>query len=437
MKRKTRKFLMVLAMATISAFGVLFASCGAGDWLNEKVDQLTCKHEYDDGIELETATCSEYGKVLKTCTICYYEKTEKIDKLPHTETVVAAEAPTCTKDGKTDGVVCSVCDEIIVRQKSVPKLGHDITILEAVEPTCLTSGKTEGKYCNRCNETVVEQKTISALGHKVTTTYGKAATCTESGLTNGQACARCATVYVAQEVIPATGHTIEDYECTVCGVDGPEIIALMSTDELEFESVKVGDAFDENAIYKVDKPATSESYDDLFTYSVELNAAFEDSLDAEFSYYEYSKEASISFGLENSDDPDSELILYSDNLIVYGTDFNYLATEIRMGFPVVNQETEYSDYDLTLLSRDGVFSKYLVEEVTVSEDVIRYYDIVQLARPYNRCALERFCIPFRIPQRDFGKYKQVCMKKTIGKVSLTLFLALFLGYFLFTCSGLG
>lgn len=237
MKRKTRKILMVLAMATISAFGVLFASCGAGDWLNEKVDQLTCKHEYDDGIELESATCSEYGKVLKTCTICYYEKTEKIDKLPHTETVVAAEAPTCTKDGKTDGVVCSVCDEIIVRQKSVPKLGHDITILEAVEPTCLTSGKTEGKYCNRCNETVVEQKTISALGHKVTTTYGKAATCTESGLTNGQACARCATVYVAQEVIPATGHSFEDGECNVCSANILTDLANADSSTISAESI--------------------------------------------------------------------------------------------------------------------------------------------------------------------------------------------------------
>lgn len=260
MKRKTRKILMVLAMATISAFGVLFASCGASDWLNEKVDQLTCKHEYDDGIELESATCSEYGKVLKTCTICYYEKTEKIDKLPHTETVVAAEAPTCTKDGKTDGVVCSVCDEIIVRQKSVPKLGHDITILEAVKPTCLTSGKTEGQYCNRCNETVVEQKTLSALGHKVTTTYGKAATCTEDGLTNGQACARCATVYVAQEVIPATGHNFEDGECTKCDNTFLDLYNQATSKAVKYETVKMNSVLNSNSLYRVEYDMSLDPY---------------------------------------------------------------------------------------------------------------------------------------------------------------------------------
>ena len=282
MKRKTRKILMVLAMATISAFGVLFASCGAGDWLNEKVDQLTCKHEYDDGIELESATCSEYGKVLKTCTICYYEKTEKIDKLPHTETVVAAVAPTCTKDGKTDGVVCSVCDEIIVRQKSVPKLGHDITILEAVEPTCLTSGKTEGQYCNRCNETVVAQKTISALGHKVTTTYGKAATCTESGLTNGQKCVRCDTVYVAQEVIPATGHNFEDgVECKVCGKYDVSTVATMSN--LETEAVSAMSVLDCNAIYRLKISDLFVSRNSPFVrVNLTFNDSFFDSKDAEY-----------------------------------------------------------------------------------------------------------------------------------------------------------
>lgn len=359
MKRKTRKILMVLAMATISAFGVLFASCGAGDWLNEKVDQLTCKHEYDDGIELESATCSEYGKVLKTCTICYYEKTEKIDKLPHTETVVAAVAPTCTKDGKTDGVVCSVCDEIIVRQKPVPKLGHDITILEAVEPTCLTSGKTEGQYCNRCNETVVEQKTIPALGHKVVTTYGKAATCTEDGLTDGQKCVRCDTVYVAQEVIPATGHTygdikmvelptclesglseqtcticgsvkkhsirptghtVEGYECTVCGEDGLEIIALISTDKLEFESVKVGDAVDGNAVYKWELPYNTDTtcVDVPFTYTAKLNAAFEDSLDAEIDHFEFTYDSWLDFvdgGLVENLDVSGEPIDTNGNVV--------------------------------------------------------------------------------------------------------------------------
>lgn len=80
--------------------------------------------------------------------------------------------------------------------------------------------------------------------------------------------------------------------------------------------------------------------------------------------------------IQIAESSDKELFVY-----VYqpNTERNYLATEIRMGFPVVNVETEYRDYDLTLLSRDGVFTKYLVEDVTVSDDVVRYYEIVQVA----------------------------------------------------------
>ena len=59
------------------------------------------------------------------------------------------------------------------------------------------------------------------------------------------------------------------------------------------------------------------------------------------------------------------------------------ATEIRMSMPEVGVDSTYKDYKLTLLSENGVFDKYKVEGVTVKTDSVRYYNIVQLARPWD------------------------------------------------------
>ena len=61
-----------------------------------------------------------------------------------------------------------------------------------------------------------------------------------------------------------------------------------------------------------------------------------------------------------------------------------VATEIRMGFPKVNQDTTWRDYKLTLLNSEGVFCKYKVEGVAVDTAAsVRYYDITAIFRPWD------------------------------------------------------
>ena len=229
----------------------------------------THTHQYTEEVT-KAPSCTEAGEKTFTCS-CGDSYTEAIEKLSHTEEVIAAVAPTCTETGLTEGKKCSVCGTELKAQESVPATDHSFTdeydadcnnegcdfvrevacrhsnteILAAVEATCTTAGLTEGLKCKDCEEILTKQETVSALGHKYTpvvtaptctaggyTTYtcsacndsyvadevsalghtektlaAVAPTCTETGLTAGKQCTVCNTVTEEQKTIDATGHT--------------------------------------------------------------------------------------------------------------------------------------------------------------------------------------------------------------------------------------
>ena len=154
---------------------------------------------------------------------------------------------TCTEDGLTAGVHCSVCNEILIPQEVITAAGHAEVVIPAVEATCTTAGSTEGKMCSVCGEILVAPETIPATGHTwdegvVTTdatctedgviTYtctvcGEtrteaiaphgheavdmeeiAATCTAAGRTAGKQCSVCGAIIEGMELILPTGHTV-------------------------------------------------------------------------------------------------------------------------------------------------------------------------------------------------------------------------------------
>lgn len=74
-----------------------------------------------------------------------------------------------------------------------------------------------------------------------------------------------------------------------------------------------------------------------------------------------------------------ELFLY-----VYSTTGDkFTASEARISTSI-GENLEPKDYKLTLLSRNGTLSKYIVNGLTVKPDTVRYYVVTQLARPWDK-----------------------------------------------------
>lgn len=135
-------------------------------------------------------TCTESGLESRDCLNCWHYESRKISPLGHTEVVDAAVAPTCTNTGLTEGKHCSVCNEVLVAQRTVKAKGHNWKDATCTEPqTCIRCqvcvGNPTGhswqaatcitpKRCSRCSATEG-----NALGHD-----WRAATCTNSKICN-------------------------------------------------------------------------------------------------------------------------------------------------------------------------------------------------------------------------------------------------------------
>ena len=60
-----------------------------------------------------------------------------------------------------------------------------------------------------------------------------------------------------------------------------------------------------------------------------------------------------------------------------------MASSIRLSVPEVGKDSTYKDYPLELLSKNGQFQKYRVKDLTVKDESVRYYEIVQIERPFS------------------------------------------------------
>ena len=137
--------------------------------------------------------------------------------------------PTCTEDGHIAYYECATCGKLFLDNECItqtnrndiviPATGHSpVETKAAAEPTCTEDGCTAEIVCSVCGDILKAQKILPATGHtKVVDIEAVEPTCTKAGCTEGSHCSVCGEILSVSEVVPAKGHSFEGIQCTVCG----------------------------------------------------------------------------------------------------------------------------------------------------------------------------------------------------------------------------
>ena len=180
-------------------------------------------HDYKDVAEVPATCVTEGTAATQQCKRCDYivpAQSLPIDPNNHANIVKdVAVAPTCTETGLTEGSHCSVCNKILVAQKTVSALNHSFTNYISNDDATCTEDGTKTAKCDRCDVTDTQSDEGSAKGHTSVVDAAVAPTYSSVGLTEGSHCADCGLVFKEQEVIPAlVPDTNVDFHLNQTGV---------------------------------------------------------------------------------------------------------------------------------------------------------------------------------------------------------------------------
>lgn len=196
-----------------------------------KRDGITAPALGHDRVEdvLRAPTCTKHGWQEVTCKRegCSTVITERLEATGHTEVPIEAVPATCTATGLTEGVKCSVCQEILTAQAVAPIIPHTFeTPVAEVPVTCLKDGYTAHMKCNFCDATEGKEE-IDTDGHE----FGEDNLCKKCGVRDGSCLHQNAD-------ITTTNPT--------CMVDGIQIVECSCGYRLEKVLVHPGHDYDEN-----------------------------------------------------------------------------------------------------------------------------------------------------------------------------------------------
>ena len=155
----------------------------------------------------------------------------------HAEKTVNAKEATCSAEGYTGDVICSVCGEELQKGSVIPKTAHTEKTVNAKEATCSAEGYTGDVICSVCGEELQKGSVIEKTAHTEKTVNAKEATCSAEGYTGDVICSVCGEELQKGSVIEKTEHSYEwvidkeattdatglkHEECTECGAKRSE-----------------------------------------------------------------------------------------------------------------------------------------------------------------------------------------------------------------------
>ena len=118
-------------------------------------------HVWDTGTITKEATCTEDGERTYTCARCNDNKVEEIPATGHKIVIDKMVSATCTKPGKIEGSHCSVCEEVLVEQKTIPATGHSWSEWQVVREATVTNAGEKQRTCTKCGE--LEKQSIAKI----------------------------------------------------------------------------------------------------------------------------------------------------------------------------------------------------------------------------------------------------------------------------------
>ncbi|MBO7657833.1 MAG: hypothetical protein J6T65_00760, partial [Clostridia bacterium] len=117
----------------VHVFAEEFKSDENGHWHECACGEKTAVEPHDlSGATITTPpSCSVEGSTITLCAICGYEHVEKLPKVDHMAQFIPGKPATATEEGLTDGIICSICGEVLQEQQVIPKLsGVNYTVPE-------------------------------------------------------------------------------------------------------------------------------------------------------------------------------------------------------------------------------------------------------------------------------------------------------------------
>lgn len=120
---------------------LVFALCACNEKNDTSDGSKEHIHSFSMWSETTQPSCVKQGMQTRSCNTCGFMEYSPIPALGHTEVKDLATSADCTTDGKTEGLHCGVCGEILLPQNTITAEGHkyDNGVIVS-EASCLQEG---------------------------------------------------------------------------------------------------------------------------------------------------------------------------------------------------------------------------------------------------------------------------------------------------------